>query len=45
MIGFFASLTYRPKVVFIQQKLCFTKDKICENFDIQGDILVTPKKL
>jgi len=42
---FFASLKYRPIVIFVQNKACITKQRLCDSYDIQGDLLITPKKI
>ncbi|NPA03597.1 MAG: 5-formyltetrahydrofolate cyclo-ligase [Epsilonproteobacteria bacterium] len=42
---FFASLPYRPTIIFIQQRECISAKKVGERFDIQGDFLVTPKQI
>jgi len=39
---FFAKLKKKPYTIFIQPKLCFTKEKICDNYDISCDVLLTP---
>lgn len=41
---FFDSLSYSPRVVFIQLVDCFTKEVICESHDIRTDIYITPYK-
>ncbi|SFV65822.1 5-formyltetrahydrofolate cyclo-ligase [hydrothermal vent metagenome] len=41
---FFATLKKRPYTIFIQSELCYTKEKICDSYDVAGDILITPKK-
>ncbi|MRI58482.1 MAG: 5-formyltetrahydrofolate cyclo-ligase [Epsilonproteobacteria bacterium] len=42
---FFESLRYRPVVIFVQRRLCATKKIVSDPYDIQGDFLVTPKKI
>jgi 5-formyltetrahydrofolate cyclo-ligase len=39
---FFASLRPMPLVIFIQLAECFTKKRLCESFDVQADIYITP---
>ncbi|MBL0702527.1 MAG: 5-formyltetrahydrofolate cyclo-ligase [Sulfurospirillum sp.] len=39
---FFESLNYSPKIIFVQLVECFTKELICENYDIRADIYITP---
>ena len=41
---FFAKLKKRPYTIFIQPELCYTKEKICDAYDVAGDILITPTK-
>ncbi|MBA1432342.1 MAG: 5-formyltetrahydrofolate cyclo-ligase [Epsilonproteobacteria bacterium] len=41
---FFAKLKKRPYTIFIQPKLCYTNEKICDEYDIAGDVLITPTK-
>jgi len=40
---FFARLHKKPYVIFVQPKLCFTKQKICDDYDVTCNLLVTPK--
>ncbi|MDR2341580.1 MAG: 5-formyltetrahydrofolate cyclo-ligase [Campylobacteraceae bacterium] len=39
---FFASLKHTPLVIFIQLAKCFTKKRLCEDYDVQADIYITP---
>ncbi|MDR0407509.1 MAG: 5-formyltetrahydrofolate cyclo-ligase [Campylobacteraceae bacterium] len=39
---FFASLKPAPLVIFIQLTKCFTKNRLCEAYDVQADIYITP---
>ena len=39
---FFAGLKKRPYTIFIQPSLCYTKESICDDYDISCDILLTP---
>ncbi|MFT7859930.1 MAG: 5-formyltetrahydrofolate cyclo-ligase [Sulfurimonas sp.] len=41
---FFAKLQKKPYTIFIQPKLCFTKELICDSYDVEADILITPYK-
>jgi len=41
---FFEKLKKKPYTIFIQPKLCFTKERICDDYDISCDILLTPQK-
>ncbi len=42
---FFSKLSYRPFVIFVELKKCFTKTKICDNYDLLGDVYVTPNEI
>jgi len=39
---FFAKLQKKPYTIFIQSQLCHTKEKICDVYDVMGDIVITP---
>jgi len=39
---FFATLKKRPYTIFIQPKLCRTKEFVCDDYDITCDLLITP---
>ncbi len=39
---FFAKLKKRPYIIFIQPELCYTKELICDDYDIMCDLLITP---
>ncbi len=41
---FFAKLKKKPYTIFIQSTYCYTKEKICDDYDISCDVLLTPKK-
>jgi len=41
---FFEKLQKRPYTIFIQTELCYTKEKICDAYDVTGDIVITTKK-
>ena len=40
---FFESLSKRPYTIFVQPDICFTKEFICDEYDIKCDLLLTPK--
>ncbi len=42
---FFEKLPKRPYTVFVQLQLCHTKEKICDVYDVVGDLLITPTKI
>ncbi|MFV0481665.1 MAG: 5-formyltetrahydrofolate cyclo-ligase [Campylobacteraceae bacterium] len=42
---FFDSLSPKPLIVFVQLTKCFTSQKLCEPFDIQGDFYITPNEI
>ena len=42
---FFEKLKKRPYIIFTQLEFCHTKKFICDDYDIAGDILLTPKKI
>ena len=42
---FFAKLKKRPYIIFIQPTLCYTKEFICDDYDTQGDLLITPTRV
>lgn len=42
---FFASLPYRPTIVFVQIKDFFLNADICDSHDIKGDFYITPSKI
>jgi len=39
---FFAKLKKKPYIIFIQTKICYTKEFICDDYDITCDLLITP---
>jgi len=41
---FFAKLKKKPYTIFIQSKFCYTKEFICDDYDISCDLLLTPQK-
>ena len=38
---FFDKLKKKPYTIFIQSKICFTKEYVCDHYDVKGDILLT----
>ena len=42
---FFAKLKKRPYTVFVQSKMCYTKEFVCDSYDIWCDLLVTPNSI
>ncbi|MDA3908319.1 MAG: 5-formyltetrahydrofolate cyclo-ligase, partial [Sulfurimonas sp.] len=40
---FFAKLKKKPYTIFIQPEICFTKEFICDDYDIACDLLLTPR--
>ena len=41
---FFDKLQKRPYIIFTQLEFCYTKEFICDDYDIACDLLITPKK-
>jgi len=39
---FFAKLKKKPYIIFVQTKICYTKESICDKYDISCDLLITP---
>jgi len=39
---FFDKLKVKPYIIFIQPELCYTKDRVCDRYDISCDVLLTP---
>lgn len=39
---FFAKLKKRPYTIFIQSEFCYTKEHICDRYDITCDLMITP---
>jgi len=42
---FFAKLKKKPYTIFIQPEICYTKEKVCDSYDISCDMLLTPKNI
>ncbi|MDD2450137.1 MAG: 5-formyltetrahydrofolate cyclo-ligase [Sulfurimonas sp.] len=40
---FFERLKKKPYTIFVQPDICFTKEFICDEYDIACDLLLTPK--
>lgn len=40
---FFEKLKKRPYTIFIQNEYCYTKESVCDDYDITCDILLTSK--
>lgn len=40
---FFAKLKKRPYIIFLQLEFCYTKESICDNYDIDCDVIITPR--
>ncbi len=39
---FFASLKKKPRTIFVQLVECKTNEKICDDYDVSADVLLTP---
>lgn len=39
---FFATLKKKPKTIFVQLEACVTNEKICDDYDVSADVLLTP---
>ena len=37
---FFAKLKKRPYTIFVQRKLCYTKESVCDDYDVFADIVI-----
>jgi 5-formyltetrahydrofolate cyclo-ligase len=42
---FFSKLTNRPYTIFIQLEPCYTNKKVCDDFDVKCDLLLTSKTI
>lgn len=40
---FFAKLHKKPYTIFVQPELCYTKQLVCDSYDVEADVLITPK--
>ena len=41
---FFASLKHKPFTIFVQSKLCYTNEKVCDLYDISSKTLISSTK-
>lgn len=39
---FFAKLKKRPYIIFLQSEFCYTKEFICDSYDIACNLIITP---
>ena len=39
---FFATLKTKPITIFVQLERCMTHEKICDDYDVSADVLLTP---
>ena len=39
---FFSTLKQKPYTIFVQSNLCYSKDALCDSYDIGCDLLLTP---
>jgi len=39
---FFATLKKKPKTIFVQLEECMTNEKICDDYDVSANVLLTP---
>lgn len=39
---FFPTLKSKPLIIFIQLKRCYTNSFVCDDFDVVGDLLISP---
>ncbi|MBT5934783.1 5-formyltetrahydrofolate cyclo-ligase [Sulfurimonas sp.] len=42
---FFEKLQKKPYTIFTQLELCYTKEFICDSYDVKCDVLLTPTKV
>jgi len=42
---FFEKLEKKPYTIFIQAEFCFTKELLCDHFDVEGDMLLSAGKM
>lgn len=40
---FFPTLKSKPLTIFVQSHPCLTSEKLCDDYDISGDLLITPR--
>jgi 5-formyltetrahydrofolate cyclo-ligase len=41
---FFTKLKKRPYTIFIQPEICYTKEKVCDHYDISCDLILSKNK-
>lgn len=39
---FFPTLKKKPKTIFVQLETCLSDEKLCDEYDVSGDVLLTP---
>ncbi|MDD5051503.1 MAG: 5-formyltetrahydrofolate cyclo-ligase [Sulfuricurvum sp.] len=42
---FFPTLKTKPFTIFIQSCECLTTQNVCDDYDVQGDLLITPRRV
>ena len=42
---FFEKLQKKPYTIFTQLEFCYTKELICDSYDVKCDLLLTPTKV
>jgi len=40
---FFAKLRKKPYTIFVQSRLCYTRENLCDHYDVAADILLAPR--
>ena len=40
---FFAKLKKKPYTIFLQADTCYTREKVCDSYDVSCDVLLTPR--
>jgi len=40
---FFSRLKNKPYTIFIQPRLCYTHEKVCDDYDVKCDLLLAPR--
>ena len=40
---FFPTLKSKPFTIFVQSHRCMTSEKVCDDYDVSGDLLITPR--
>ena len=41
---FFEKLKKKPYTIFIQSQFCYTKEVVCDDYDVACELLLTPQK-